>query len=177
MATVVHRTTFEVRRSVSTPDYPTAIWLINPQGLQGLINASVPSRYWKIVSEDLEEMTQSEKDAVDNSLLASDKIQATNSLLADYEEYIPSRYSNAERDTLVGLYIEANGSGKNNNNRKAYIEDYLVWIRTVAAYAATKKAAISAASTKTILDAITWDFTTYSSSDPLVTSTHATEIT
>ncbi len=62
MADVVNRTTVEYLRSVNTPDYPTADWLINPD-LSAL--AAVEQKYWKVVGETVVEMTQPEKDAVD----------------------------------------------------------------------------------------------------------------
>lgn len=59
MSIVVNKTTFLVIRNANTPDYPTSDWLINPE---------IPvceSKYWKLVGEVLEEMTQAEKAEVD----------------------------------------------------------------------------------------------------------------
>jgi hypothetical protein len=69
MATIVNKTTFQVLRSVNTPDYPTSQWLINPAGLSALEAASVPSMYWKLTAggDDVEEMTAGEKTVVDDS--------------------------------------------------------------------------------------------------------------
>jgi len=68
MATVVNKTTFQVLRSVNTPDYPTADWLIAPAGLAALESGSVPSLYWKLTAggDDIEEMTAGEKTAADD---------------------------------------------------------------------------------------------------------------
>jgi hypothetical protein len=67
MATAVHKTNMTIHRSVNTPDYPTEDYLINPASLSSL-EGTVPSKYWKVNAggDDLEEMTQGEKDAVDN---------------------------------------------------------------------------------------------------------------
>ena len=67
MADVIKRTanadgTHEYRKSVNTPDFPTADWLVNPD-LSGV--AAVPERHRKVVGETVVEMTQAEKDAVD----------------------------------------------------------------------------------------------------------------
>ncbi len=62
MADVVNKTTLQHLRSVNTPDFPTADWLINPD-LSAV--AAVPNKYWKIVAGSVVEMTQAEKDAVD----------------------------------------------------------------------------------------------------------------
>lgn len=59
--------------SVNTPDYPEG--LVNPD----LTNVEgVPLQYWKVVSGELVEMTQVEKDAVDAGLLAERKSLADN---------------------------------------------------------------------------------------------------
>jgi len=65
MSDVIHRTTLEQRVSVNTPDYPVEEWIINPDlsAVQG-----VAKKYWKIVGDDVQEMTQTEKDAVDAAL-------------------------------------------------------------------------------------------------------------
>ncbi len=67
MATVVNRTTFQIVDSVNTPDYDPLFWLINPPGLDILLSTAVPVRYWKVVGDDLAEMTQPEKDVVDTN--------------------------------------------------------------------------------------------------------------
>jgi len=61
MSDVVNRVTGELKKSVNTPDYPTADWIINPD-LSSL--TSVPNKYWKVSGDDVLEMTQAEKDVV-----------------------------------------------------------------------------------------------------------------
>ena len=73
MATVVNRADPSIFRvSANTPDYPADEWLINPPGFLALFDA-VPSRYWKLTAggDDIEEMTQAEKDAVDAAQAAA----------------------------------------------------------------------------------------------------------
>lgn len=65
MANVVNRTTVEYIKSVNTPDYSPAEWIINPD-LSALDD--VPHRYWKVVGDDVVEMDQAEKDAVDAAI-------------------------------------------------------------------------------------------------------------
>ena len=70
MADVVSRAiASNYRLAVNTGDYPPAEWLINPSGLDPLLAGDVPSQYWKYTpdGEDIEEMTQAEKDAVDQA--------------------------------------------------------------------------------------------------------------
>jgi len=62
MADVVNRQTCEHRRSVNTPDFPEADWLINPD-LSDL--QDVPIRHRKVVGKEVVEMTQAEKDVAD----------------------------------------------------------------------------------------------------------------
>lgn len=62
MATVVNRNTTELLTSINTPDFSVNDWIINPD-LSLLDN--VPHKYWKIDGDNVVEMNQSEKDAVD----------------------------------------------------------------------------------------------------------------
>lgn len=76
MASVLNRTTREYRRSVNTPDYPIQDWIIDPDlsAVQG-----VQSIYWVITGDEVMEMSQAEKDAVDAQELADlyDKLADT----------------------------------------------------------------------------------------------------
>lgn len=68
MSDVVNRTTCEYLKSVNTPDYPVEDWIINPD-LSAL--EEVPQKYWKIDGDNVLEMTQAEKDAVDEAIEAA----------------------------------------------------------------------------------------------------------
>lgn len=65
MSTVINRTTLQVINSVYLPDYPSQDWIHNPDlsPVDG-----VPEKYWKIISDQVLEMTQGEKDAADLTL-------------------------------------------------------------------------------------------------------------
>ena len=76
MANVLNRTTKQYLRSVNTPEYDVADWIVNP---------SVPnadSKYWNISGDTVTEMTQPEKDAVDAQEL-SDRTAAIKAELKD----------------------------------------------------------------------------------------------
>jgi hypothetical protein len=62
MADVINRLSREYKRSVNTPEYPLADWIINPD-LSSV--AGVPWKYWKIVGDSVLPMTQEERDIVD----------------------------------------------------------------------------------------------------------------
>lgn len=66
MATVLNRSTKEIRKSVNTPDYPVDAWIRNPDlsEVEG-----VDPKYWKISGDLVQEMSQAEKDVVDASEL------------------------------------------------------------------------------------------------------------
>lgn len=68
MAAVINRTTLVYHKSVNTPDYPPADWIINPDmsAVEG-----VSKIYWKVVGDTVVEMDQSEKDAVDAAQAAA----------------------------------------------------------------------------------------------------------
>lgn len=48
MATVINRNTLEILRSVNTPDYPLADYIINPFNLD--VVAAIPRKYRKLVA-------------------------------------------------------------------------------------------------------------------------------
>lgn len=81
MASVFNKTTGQYIRSAHIPDY-NGDWIVNPDVSQ-LVANNVPQRYWKAVLTmdgdqevwTVEEMTQAEKDAVDNA--ASNKANGT----------------------------------------------------------------------------------------------------
>jgi hypothetical protein len=81
MANVINRTTLQYLKSVNTPNYPTAAWIINPTLPQ------IAPKYWKISGDDVLEMSQAEKDAVDaaeaTARIAAKEAQLKNVLFAD----------------------------------------------------------------------------------------------
>lgn len=77
MADVINRTastrgTFRFIRSVNTPDFDPAIWLINPD-LRTVRGAGVPERHWKVVADTVVEMSAAEKAAVDAPIPSPDR--------------------------------------------------------------------------------------------------------
>jgi hypothetical protein len=67
MSSVIKRTpnsvgVYEFRQSVNTPDFDPVEWLINPDTS---LLVGVPTIYWKVVVDNVEEMTAAEKSAVD----------------------------------------------------------------------------------------------------------------
>ncbi len=63
MATVLHRSSLEVRRSVNTAEFDLATWIINPDLS---VVSRHPKRYWKIEPDDTVVLKSTpEKDAAD----------------------------------------------------------------------------------------------------------------
>lgn len=62
MATVLNKETKQLILSANTPDYDPSEWLINPD-LSSV--DSVPKKYWKIVGDQVVEMSPAEKSEVD----------------------------------------------------------------------------------------------------------------
>lgn len=62
MATVLHRTTKRLLRSVNTPDYSVDDWIVNPD-LSAV--AGQPARYWAITGDVVSLMDQAARDQVD----------------------------------------------------------------------------------------------------------------
>ena len=82
MAAIIHRTTLEYKGSVNSPDFGPE-WIVNPD-LTALVN--VPKKYWKIIGDDVLEMDQAEKDAVDAAELVILKAK----LLEDVDSHAES---------------------------------------------------------------------------------------
>lgn len=59
MSTVINRSTLQVRHSVHTPDYDVKDWIINP------ILPNCEPRHWEISGNNVVELTQQDKDALD----------------------------------------------------------------------------------------------------------------
>src|SRR5659263_685219 len=89
MATVVNKITFQVIPLENTPDYPEASWLVNPT----LPNCE--KKYWKLVGETLEEMTQGEKDEVDYSTASTIYLIAEKQLITEKNGHDYEANSNA----------------------------------------------------------------------------------
>lgn len=84
MSIVVNKADFRVIYNANTPDFLDGNWLINP------VIPNCASKYWKLVGETLEEMTQAEKDEVDYSTASTIYLIAEKQLLSgknghDYE--------------------------------------------------------------------------------------------
>lgn len=99
MADVLNRTTKVYLRSVNTPDYPTESWIINPD-LSGV--SGVLQKYWKIVGDTVVEMTQPEKDAVDEAEIAK------TILPKNFRVY---SYNSGNNLTSEAWYATDNGNG------------------------------------------------------------------
>ncbi len=67
MASVLNRATKEFRKSVNTPDFNVAEWIINPD-LTDV--AGSPRRYWKITGDIVTPVDASERITIDAAILA-----------------------------------------------------------------------------------------------------------
>ncbi len=84
MATVLHRTTNQLRESVHTPDFPVADWVINPD----LINvAGTLPKYWEIIGDVVTLRPEAQRDAIDAAELVErttdQMLSARNSIDSD----------------------------------------------------------------------------------------------
>lgn len=87
MATVVNKTTFEVKYSANTPDYPSKDWIAlllsrDNSDYDDLVKRGVLAKYWKIVSDRLVEMTALEKTTKDAELATAANLAAQANLAA-----------------------------------------------------------------------------------------------
>ena len=73
MATVLNRTTKELRRSVNTPDYDEAGWIIDPDLTQV---EGFPAKYWIIESGDIITLADTATQAAIDAALETVRITA-----------------------------------------------------------------------------------------------------
>ena len=87
MANVLHRTTKQYLKSVNTPDYPVADWIVNPD-LSAV--TGFDSKYWLISGDNVTLMDQSARDAVDvaEAQAAIDNERATQKNRIDNEKVL-----------------------------------------------------------------------------------------
>jgi hypothetical protein len=104
MARILNRTTKQLLNHVNTPDYSEADWIINPD-LSSV--ELLPAKYWKITEDVVSEMSNDEKDTVDNALLPSAKLDKTNQFVIETRAYINNAYAPERQQTLAVLRSEA----------------------------------------------------------------------
>lgn len=164
MANVLHRTTKQYLKSVNTPNYSEVDWVVNPD-LSSVQN--VPTKYWKIDGDTVSEMNQSEKDAVDNALVPSEKIIRKQYLQSTADTLIYNQgYTVTIKDTLSTMYTE---SVRIRPNRANYLKPWIDWLTEVDTEVKTKQASVDAQTTLAGVDSINIDSTTLIEDDPQVT--------
>jgi vacuolar-type H+-ATPase subunit C/Vma6 len=176
VATVVNRTTFQIIESVNSPDYDTISWLINPPGLDALLIGAIPTRYWKIVDDDLAEMDQTEKDAVDTNAtnVAAMILALQDQIDFDVSNYILTRYTTTQQVSFTKLYVD--GLRKKLIPRVEYVQGFFDWVDTVVAYGDSLKTQVAAYTSLTQAETLVKDFTPFNATDPNITTTNAMTI-
>ncbi len=164
MANVLQRTTKEQRFSVNTPEYPPAVWVINPD-LSGVVG--VPKKYWKITGDVVSEMDQSEKDAVDAVLLPGIQFGRKAQLQIDADRLIESQgYSDGIQRSLLAHYAKEKGARA---KKAKYLVDWNTWVEQVDTNVKDKQQLVTDATTINDVNAIYLDSGTLIAADPGVT--------
>lgn len=162
MANVLNRTSLEYLPSVNTPDYPEAAWIRNPD-LTAVANC--PKKHWKIVGDDVVEMTQAEKDAVDAAQLPGIKQAKAAALASLVTEYIEDAVGNSgTQRTLLMLYQKA--TDQNLINRSAHVRAAADWIESVLSDYVSLAGQIMAAADEAAVDAVTFDQAAHDATKP-----------
>ncbi len=91
MANVLRKSDLQYLTSVQTPIYRTTEYIINP------VLPTCDKRYWKIVGEEVKEMTVSEKKTVDDKITADNQ---ASQLRAEQEGKIQTRMRKLAIDEL-----------------------------------------------------------------------------
>ena len=164
MSNVINRATLQYLVSVNTPDYPVEQWIINPN-LGALSN--VDKRYWKIIGDEVLEMTAQEKAPIDAAQLVLDKASKLHSLNAQTRAHIEETYSPEEQTTILQIYTQAIAQGR--TNRAAACVSIYNWVRGVLTYRYTTAASIRNAASNAELLLITWDVANNTGAVPTTT--------
>ena len=91
MANVIRKSDLQYLISQHTPDFSATEFIINP------VLPKCEKKYWKIVGEEVKEMTATEKQAVDDKIIADNQ---TAQLKAEQEEKIQIRMRKLAVDEL-----------------------------------------------------------------------------
>ena len=97
MGLVINKTTFAVLKSVNTPDYPEADWLVDPDlsSVEG-----VDQKYWKIAGGQVVEMNSTEK-AVVNAAASQAYIEGVINAAIKFGAGLMTKY--AAENVLLGI--------------------------------------------------------------------------
>lgn len=171
MATVLHRTTKLLIYSVNTPDYPAAIWIINPN-LTSV--AGVPAQYWKIVGDTISEMSKNEKRDVDAALLPDIKKARKEYLHGQSDEMLNSLgYSEPVQRSYVRQYTDA----KDEKGHKASkLKPWMGWYAKIDNELDIKYKVIDGATNEAAVNAVQFNFG-LTSEDPHLSLTGAMGVT
>lgn len=160
MATVVNKTTLELRQSVNTPDYSADDWFINPT------LPLVDRRYWTVADGQLVAMTEQEQAAVDAAELTAAKAARKLGLLNDTQSLVASRYPDPIREQLLSIFTRSGFAGL--TNRATYLGALAAWADSASLAWATACAYVDAADSLEAVAAVTVD-DSFMDNDPQVT--------
>jgi len=171
---VLNRTTvaYIEYAELSEDKYPTDAWIYNPD--LSAVEGVMP-RYWKVNADDVFEMTQAEKEAVDAADLTTFKARGKARIDTVMREYIDGKYPPTTLAILNSLYAHALDSGL--TNRAAYLDDLHDWFVSLVNQQTTHNTTIDGSTTLEAIEAVVWDFSSFDASDPAVTPVGALAIT
>lgn len=166
---------FATSLSANTPDFSLTQWVVNSANLAGLIgsgtpsNPQVPKRYWvmdPVSSQNLREMTAPEKAVVDASAsaLSTARGKRKGELADQAESFLTSRYKPIEREAFVELLARGPDAGD-----RAAVLAYIDWLTTFYVALGAALAAVDAAATVLLVEAVTLNTAPFVTSDPLTT--------
>lgn len=172
MSTVVHRQTLEIRQSVNSPDYSTDDWVINPDLS---VVAAVPRVYWKVSNNDIVEMSQAEKDAVDVDRLQIARDAKKNSLETEFEKVVREHYPGYQREALLSILAAAVAAAR--PQQADYVRQLQTWIEDgIRTRLHPAQDAVDAAADMEAVAAVELDLDDWVTADPLVTVRQAITI-
>ena len=168
--TYVHRATFEVLRHVDDHrdvNFPPEEGSRDPTGLEALVTARVPRRYWAFDppgGDALRELSPAEKAIVDadTALVEQARSERRQELFGEVASFIDRRYSDRVRGVFGELRVGATGAVL------ARLNEYFTWHRSVWVAYRGAITAINAATDVVTIQNVSVDIAPLIASDPLV---------
>ena len=154
MADVINRNTGEVKRSVDTPDYDPADWLVVDRSTTETLEA-LPQRYRVVDGDTAREATAAEKDTIDQPLLDDFKAQKIRDIQQQAAGLMSSAYTTEEQLAALMLMAQAQRIGR--PTQRDGLAPLFDFSEELTARVATAKAEIAAATTKAEIDAVSLD--------------------
>ena len=169
MSDVLHRQTLEYRKSVNTPEYDPADWLINPT------LPDCPQELWEVSGDEVVEMSPA-----DQAIFYAQKLEdAKTSKKADLRDTVYAALALEGYDPLILIYaseIKNEAAINGDLERASYVGQLRTWIDEGVDLLDTAYEQTDNATTPEQVEAVSVDLNGWLSSNPKISTRTARQI-